>query len=114
MACNNCQNFHISTGLTYTAGTSLIIAVTNSTNTASKQPFCFVIKSSDNISNTVTGDPVNVFLTVNGNSANLYNKYHLPVTSDELTCRKLYKGWYVNDGTNAWVELANFPICGCN
>ena len=111
MFCENCNNFHVSTALTYVAGTSLTIATTNSTNIVSKQPFCFALK--ERVSNVVTGSPVSVFLTVNGTSANLYDKYHLPVTSDQLTCRTLFKGWYVNDGVNAWVELKDFPQCNC-
>lgn len=111
--CNcNCPNIHFSTTLTYTEGTNLIIGTTNSTNIVSKQPFCFVIRQ--RVSDVVTGAPVPVFMTVNGSAANLYDKYHLPMTSDRLKCRFLYKGWYVNDGTNAWVELADFPFCNCN
>lgn len=108
---NNCPNLHASTGLTYVAGTSLTIATTNSTNIVSKQPFCFFIRQK--VSDTVTGAPVPVIMTVNGSAANLYDKYHLPVTSDQLNCRTLYKGWYVNNGTDAWVELAEFPFCNC-
>lgn len=111
MFCSNCNNFHVSTALTYVAGTSLTIATTNSTNIVSRQPFCFVIR--DRVSNVVTGSPVPVILTVNGSAANLYDKYHLPVTSDQLTCRKVYVGWYVNNGTDAWVELKDFPQCSC-
>lgn len=110
--CNKCKNFHLSTGLTYVAGTSLTVATTNSTNIISLQPFCFAIRQ--RVSDTVTGSPVPVIMTVNGTAANLYNKYHLPVTSDKLECRILYKGWYVNNGTDAWVELKDFPMCECN
>lgn len=112
--CNKCPNFHLSTGLTYVAGTSLTIATTNSTNIKSLQPFCFVLRCQDNPDSTVTGSPVPVIMTVNGTAANLYNKYHLPVTSDKLKRRKLYEGWYVNNGTDAWVELKDFPKCKCN
>lgn len=107
-----CPNLHFSTGLTYVADTSLTVATTNSTNIVSKQPFCFVIRQ--RVSDVVTGAPVPVIMTVNGTAANLYDKYHLPMTSDKLKCRVPYTGWYVNDGTNAWVELAEFPFCNCN
>ena len=110
--CNNCKNFHLSTNLTYVAGTSLTVATTNSTNITTKQPFCFVIRQK--VSDTVTGTPVPVIMTVNGTAANLYNKYHLPMMSDKLHCRTLYKGWYVNNGTDAWVELKDIPKCECN
>lgn len=106
-----CPNIHFSNTLTYVADTSLTIATTDSTNIVSKQPFCFVLRQ--RVSDVVTGAPVPVFLTVNGASANLYDKYHLPVTSDQLKCRTIYKGWYVSNGTDAWVELKDFPFCGC-
>lgn len=111
MICN-CPNMHFSTTLTYVAATSLTVGTTNSTNIVSKQPFCFVIRQ--RVSDVVTGAPVPVIMTVNGSAANLYDKYHLPMTSDKLDCRTLYKGWYVNNGTDAWVELAEFPCCNCN
>lgn len=107
-----CPNIHFSTNLTYVADTSLTVTTTNSTNIVSKQPFCFVIRQK--VSDVVTGGPVPVIMTVNGAAANLYDKYHLPLTSDKLKCRFLYKGWYVTDGTDAWVELKDFPICNCH
>lgn len=111
MFCNCNNNIHYSTDLTYVADTSLTVATTNSTNIVSKQPFCFVITK--RVSNVVTGGPVPVIMTVNGSAANLYDPMHLPMTSDKLKCRTLYKAWYVNDGTNAWVQLAEFPGCNC-
>lgn len=114
MSCSNCQNIHKVTGLVYTAGTSLVVQTTNSTNISSLQDFCFVLPCNIDVSATVTGVPVNVYMNINGTNYPLYNKYHLPVTSNHLFRRKLYRGWFVANGTTAWVELADLPRCKCN
>lgn len=101
-------NFHKTTAIAV-ANNTLNLTVTNSTNISSLD--CFELVLCQNPDSVVTGSPIPVTLTINGSTAQLYNKYHLPVYSNRLCPRKLYKGWYVNDGTNAWVELKNTPDC---
>lgn len=112
MNCSNCKNIHKVTNLTYTANTSLVLTVSNSTNINSLDDFCFYL--TQNVSNTVTDSPVQVYININGVNYQLFNKYHLPVFSNNLYCRKLYKAWYVNDGTNGWIELKDLPKCKAN
>lgn len=55
--------------------------------------------------------PLPFTITINGSTAQLYNKYHLPIYSNRLCPRKRYCGAYVNNGTDAWVVLFNTPDC---
>lgn len=80
---------------------------TNDTNISSLDYFELVLCQSPNT--VVTGEPLPFTLTINGSTAQLYNKYHLPVYSNRLCPRKRYEGAYVNDGTNAWVILWDTP-----
>lgn len=64
-----------------------------------------------NPSTVVTGSPLPFTITINGSTAQLYNKYHLPIYSNRLCPRKRYCGAYVNNGTDAWVVLFNTPDC---
>ena len=111
MTCSNCENIHKVTGMTYTAGTSLVLATTNSTNINSLDNYCFILPCNQNPKTVVTGAPVGVYMTINGGNYPLYNKFHLQVMSNYLYRRKLYKAWFVNNGTTAWVELAELPVC---
>lgn len=104
--CNN--KLHKVTSLT--AGENAVnMTVTNSTNIASLDAFELVLCV--NPETVVTGSPLPYTITINGSTAQLYNKYHLPVYTNRLCTRKVYKGWYVNNGTDAWVELRNTPDC---
>lgn len=114
MSCNNCLNIHKVTGLVYTADTSLVVQTSNSTNISSLQNYCFVFPCNIDVSATVTGAPVNVYMNINGTNYPLYNKFHLPVKSNHLHRRKLYKGWFVTGSGTSWVELADLPFYKCN
>lgn len=107
-----CECFnHKITALTYTAGTSLVLTAENSTNINSLEEFNFFLPCSINPDTTVTGAPVNVYININGTNYPVYNKFHLPVKSNYLYRRKLYKAWFVNDGTTAWLEFQCLPVC---
>lgn len=106
MTCN--CNIHKTTALTNNTST-VNMTVTNSTNISSLE--CFDLILCQNPNTVVTGSPVPFTLTINGSTAQLYNKYHLPVYTNRLKPRKIYRGAYVNDGTNAWVQLFNTPDC---
>lgn len=106
MNCNCDRHFHKSTALTATA-TTVNITVTNATNISNLD--CFELVLCQNPDTVVTGVPLPFTLTINGATAQLYNKYHLPIYSNRLCSRKRYKGAYVTDGTDAWVELFNTP-----
>lgn len=114
MSCSNCKCIHKVTGLVYTADTSLVVQTSNSTNISSLQNYCFVFPCNIDVSATVTGAPVNVYMNINGTNYPLYNKYHLPVTSDHLFRRKLYRAWFVTGSGTSWVELADLPVCKAN
>ena len=111
MTCN-CNKNHKVTALAYTAGTSLVLTVTDSTNINNLEEFNFFLPCCGvDVASTVTGAPVNVYININGTNYPVYNKFHLPVQSNYLYRRKLYKAWFVNDGTTAWLEFQNLPIC---
>ena len=102
---------HKITNLTYTAGTSLVMTAENSTNIASLEDFDFFLPCSVNPRTTVTGDPVNVYININGTNYPVYNKFHLPLKSNFLYRRQVYEAWFVNNGTTAWLELKCLPKC---
>lgn len=104
--CLPCQ--HKVTSLTATDNT-VNMTVTNSTNISSLDKFELVLCV--NPSTVVTGSPLPFTITINGSTAQLYNKYHLPIYSNRLCPRKRYYGAYVNNGTDAWVVLFNTPDC---
>ena len=114
--CNSCPRFHTIASTTYTAGTSLVLTVTNSTNLSDRQRFCLCVNK--NISNIVTAEPVQVYTTINGSNIPVYTKYgtDYPLYSDLLAkyyrCGKLVKGYYVNNGTTAYI-ITEVPYCDC-
>ena len=109
--CNCNCNKHMVNGMSYTPDSSLVLTSTNSTNISSLDEYNFFLPCNQNPSTVVTGNPVSVYLTINGVNYPLYNKYHLPVLSNYLRRRKLYKAWFVNNGTTGWVELQYLPCC---
>lgn len=110
MSCN-CDKNHKVTGLTYTAGTSLVMTTERSTNINSLDEYNFFLPCYISPSATVTGAPVNVYMTINGTNYPVYNKFHLPLKSNFLYRRKLYKAWFVVSGDTAFIELQNLPVC---
>lgn len=104
---SNCDpRFHKTTGLTASA-TAVNMTVTNSTNIASLDCFKLVLCECPN--SIITGAPLPYTITINGSTAQLYNKYRLPVYTNRLKPRKVYRGAYVNNGTDAWVILFDTP-----
>lgn len=118
MTCFNhcCPHFHRSTALAQTDG-NLIVTVSNSTNIASKDRFCFVLCQRP--STVVTGDPIPVQMNINGVNVPVYNKYAIQMTSRELEsfyrCRRLpLCGFYVVNGENSYIIFNEVPrTCGC-
>lgn len=112
--CNSCKCFHTITNTVYTADTSLVLTLSNSTNISNRQKFCFCVNR--NISSIVTGEPVQVYANVNGTNIPVYTKYGTayPLYSDLLAkyyrSGRLVKGNYVNDGTTAYV-ITDIPHC---
>lgn len=106
MNCNCNPNFHVATALT-AAG---VLTVTNPTNVANLDPFVFVLGVNPN--NIITGAPVNYTLTINGATADLLNRYGLPISSDRLLPRRRYLGRYIVPATGTpYVILLDTP---CN
>ena len=89
--------------------TSVNMTVSNATNISSLD--CFELLLCTNPNTVVFGAPLPYTITINGSTAQLYNKYHLPIYTNRLNPRKKYYGAYVNNGTDAWVELFNTPDC---
>lgn len=56
-------------------------------------PFDLVLCLNPN--NIITGAPVNYTITVNGVAVPLLNRVALPISTDHLTSRKRYKGYYI-------------------
>jgi len=105
MACN-CEFLHRATSLT----TGGLLTVTNSNNIANLTPFNLVICLNPNA--VILGAPVNYTITVNGADVSLLNRYGLPISTDHLQSRKLYRGQYIVPQTgDPYVILLNTP---CN
>ncbi|MCQ2975152.1 MAG: hypothetical protein MJ211_10150 [Bacteroidales bacterium] len=111
MVCKCNYNQHKVTGMTYTANTSLVLATTDSTNINSLDDYDFFLPCSQNPKTVVTGAPVQVYMTINGNNYQLFNKYHKPVYSNYLFRRKLYEANFVTQGETSWIELKYLPKC---
>lgn len=105
MACN-CENLHRATSLT----TGGLLTVTNANNIANLTPFNLVICLNPNA--VILGAPVDYTITVNGADVALLNRFGLPISTDHLESRKLYRGYYVVPATgDPYVILLNTP---CN
>lgn len=114
MNCNTCPRFHTIQSTTYTANTSLVLTMSNSTNIANRQRYCFCVNK--NISNIVTGNPVPVQISVNGTNYTVITKYgtDYPLYSDLLAkayrSGRLIHGYYVNNGTIGYI-ITDLPHC---
>lgn len=120
------KSFHCITNTAYTAGTSLVLTMNNTSNISNKAHFDFIVNKC--ISNVVTGAPVQVYITgINGQGAiPVYTKFGslYPLYSDLLSkyytrfCRynnesAVLHGDYVSDGTTSYVILNDVPRCNC-
>lgn len=110
------KNLHCISNAVYTAGTSLVLTMTNTSNISNKSHFDFVVNRC--LSNVVTGAPVQVYITgINGQGAiPVYTKFGqlYPLFSDLLAneYRKgVLHGDYVSDGTTSYVILNDVPRC---
>lgn len=93
-------------------GTNVILTVTNSNNISSLDCFNFSTGCKC-VSDTVTGSPLPVLITVNGTNVALENKYGLPILSNRVPCRS--RGAYVvPDSGSPYVILFDTPCCKCN
>lgn len=102
MTCN--CNLHRATSMT----TGGLLTLTNSNNIANLTPFDLVLCL--NPSAVVLGAPVNFTLTINGTTAELKNRVGLPISSDHLQSRKVYRGYYIVPETGTpYVILLNTP-----
>jgi len=89
-----------------TAGTSLTLTVTNSTNIADEEPFFF--SANANISNLIPAAPLPVEIEINGAAVPLWNKYGIQIQSNEIP-RKA-RGYYSADETTPHVILITTPV----
>ena len=104
MACNCNPNFHRATALDAKG----LLTVTNSTNIANLSPFNLVLCV--NPDSVITAAPVNYTLTINGTTADLKNRYGLPISTDHLSTRRVYHGRYIVPVTGTpYVILLDTP-----
>ena len=89
-----------------TAGTSLVLTVTNSTNIADEEPFWFYANGS--ISNLIPAAPLPVEIEINGVAVPLWNKYGVQIQSNEIP-RKA-KGYYLENSGTPHVILITTPV----
>lgn len=102
----NCEFLHRATNLT----TGGLLTVSNSNNIANLTPFNLVICLNPNA--VILGAPVNYTITVNGTDVALLNRFGLPISTDHLQSRKMYRGYYIVPATgDPYVILLNTP---CN
>lgn len=103
MACN-CEFLHRATSLT----TGGLLTVTNPNNIANLMPFNLVLCLNPNA--VILGAPVDYTITVNGTDVELKNKYGLPISTDHLEPRRVYRGRYIVPATgDPYVILLNTP-----
>ena len=97
-------NLHKATNLT----TGGLLTVSNSNNIANLMPFDMVLCLNPN--NIITGAPVNYTITINGTVASLLNRFGLPISTDHLAPRKVYRGRYIIPVSgDPYVILLNTP-----
>ena len=107
MACNCNPNFHKTLSIAQTGG-NLVATISNATNISNLDYFELVLCQNPNT--VITGSPLPILLTVNGENISLVNKYSLPIYSDRLKPRKRYYGSYVVPATGSpFVILWNTP-----
>lgn len=103
MACCN-PNLHKSVSLDATG----LLTVTNPTNIANLMPFDLVLCT--NPDPIITGAPVNYTITINGATAELKNRFGLPISTDHLRTRRVYHGRYIVPTTGTpYVILLDTP-----
>ena len=102
MTCNCCQYLHKTTALT-TAG---LLTVTNDSNVGNFDSFCLLLTI--NPDSVITTAPVAYTVTINGAAVPVLDIWGLPVMTDRLRTRKVYKGRYISTGT-AHITLTNVP-----
>lgn len=102
MTCNCCERLHKTTALS-AAG---LLTVTNATNVGNFDRFCLLLTICPN--SVITTAPVAYTVTINGTAVPIWDMWGLPVMSDRLRTRKVYKGRYITTGT-PHVTLINVP-----
>lgn len=100
MSCNCNNNTHRVLTVTY-SGTEVVLTATDTTNIGDRERFNLVCFKP--ISSLVTGDPVPVYVTVNGNNVPLKNALALPLMSNRVPLGKTC-GRYVVDSTSSTPE----------
>ena len=106
MTCMCNPDVHRATALT----TGGVLTVTNPNNVANLDPFILILCVNPN--NIITTAPVNYTLTINGATADLKNRFALPISTDRLCPRKAYHGYYIVPETGTpYVILLDTP---CN
>lgn len=111
MIYNHCCKFlHRTTDLTVTGGNLVITATNTATLPANKEPFCLAVcQNPRNVSATA----IPVTITIAGTDYPVFNKFSLPMTSDELAKERrcLLKGYFVVNGDTTYVIFNQVPKC---
>ena len=95
-----CKYKHTSTALS-TAG---LLTVSNNTNIGDLEKFCLILTINPN--DVITTAPAPYTISINGNDVPIVDIWGLPITTDVLQTRCLYKGRYVG-GTSPHLTLRN-------
>lgn len=104
MCCNNNPNLHRVTALSATG----VMTVSNPNNIANLSRFDLVLCI--NPDTVIVGAPVNYTLTINGATANLHNRFGLPISTDRLSTRRVYHGRFIIPTTGTpYVILLDTP-----
>lgn len=102
MSCNCCEHLHKTTALS-AAG---LLTVTNPNNIGNFDRFCLVLTICPN--SVIVGAPVAYTVTINGAAVPIWDMWGLPVMTDRLRTRKVYRGRFITTGTQH-VTLLNVP-----
>lgn len=102
MNCNCCENLHKTTALSV-AG---LLTVTNPNNIGNFDRFCLLLTICPD--SVITGVPVAYTVTINGTAVPVWDMWGLPVMTDRLRTRRVYRGRYITTGT-PHLTLTNVP-----
>lgn len=111
MNCNcNCNNGFYNPFahrlITATAGATLVLTVTDSTNIADEEPFWFYANA--NIGSLIPAAPIPVEIEINGVAVPLWDKYGTQIQSNEIPRRA--RGYFADNGGTPHVILITTPV----
>lgn len=96
---------HLGTQLSDTG----VLTVTNSTNIGNFEPFNLRLR--ENLTSSITGEPVLYQATINGTAVYLKSVWGTYIPTNRLRARTTYLGRYIApEGGDAYIVLTNVPV----